>query len=388
MDCWATIHNVELSVDHEIIDTRPIVVCGVALALAQDKWVGFEMERKEESRLIRERKVNNSKMMASQFLREECVYLAKLSKVLFRYGDMREFMEGVAKMGVKELTNDERYLLCFAYKKIIRVKINTWKVICSIEQKEKNLAKVERAKIISKYKNKIGFDISMICLAILELLESENSYLIEQTLPKESYKFYLENLAEHIDMTMGNRIENELTKICDVILNILESHLVSHNTLLGVSAESFAYLYTDYFILKEKIDYKIVSKLSLEDNVYLASVAEEAEQYDDVVEVMRNIVEKVGVEKLTLEQRYILHLAYEKLLLSIGASWRLLIMFTIRGNSTVITEKYWNMIRSELDKMYDELEKLMQPKAPEMQQHTFEKSPCKYYFEIQSVLNT
>ncbi|PIA53557.1 hypothetical protein AQUCO_00900261v1 [Aquilegia coerulea] len=341
-----------------------------------------------------------SKMMASQFLREECVYLAKLSKVLFRYGDMREFMEGVAKMGVKELTNDERYLLCFAYKKIIKVKIKTWKVICSIEQKEKNLAKVERAKIISKYKNKIGFDISMICLAILELLESENSYLIEQTLPKESYKFYLENLAEHIDMTMGNRIENELTKICNGILNILESHLVSHNTLLGVSAESFAYLYTDYFILKEKIDYrkclasfkveaepdmkKIVSKLSLEDNVYLASVAEEAEQYDDVVEVMRNIVEKVGVEKLTLEQRYILHLAYEKLLLSIGASWRLLIVFSVRENSTVITEKYWNMIRSELDKMYDELEKLMQPKAPAMKQHTFEKSPCKYYFEIQS----
>jgi len=68
--------------------------------------------------------------------REDNVYLAKLAEQAERYDEMVDAMKKVAALNV-ELTVEERNLLSVAYKNVIGARRAAWRIIASIEQKEK-----------------------------------------------------------------------------------------------------------------------------------------------------------------------------------------------------------------------------------------------------------
>ncbi|KAH0688828.1 hypothetical protein KY285_015984 [Solanum tuberosum] len=126
--------------------------------------------------------------------REENVYMAKLAEQAERYEEMVEFMEKVAKVDVEELTVEERNLLSVAYKNVIGARRASWRIISSIEQKEESRGNEDHVSSIKEYRAKIEAELSKICDGILSLLES---HLVPSASTAESKVFYLKMKGDY-----------------------------------------------------------------------------------------------------------------------------------------------------------------------------------------------
>lgn len=118
--------------------------------------------------------------------RDENVYLAKLAEQAERFDEMVDAMKQVAQMGV-ELTVEERNLLSVAYKNVIGARRASWRVISSIEQQEALKGNTQTTSRMKDYRQKVEKELSGICNDILEILER---YLIPSANTGESSVFY------------------------------------------------------------------------------------------------------------------------------------------------------------------------------------------------------
>ncbi|KAE8703855.1 14-3-3-like protein [Hibiscus syriacus] len=126
--------------------------------------------------------------------REENVYMAKLAEQAERYEEMVEFMEKVAKTVDVELTVEERNLLSVAYKNVVGARRASWRIISSIEQKEESRRNEDHVATIKEYRAKIEAELSKICDGILSLLES---HLVPSASSAESKVFYLKMKGDY-----------------------------------------------------------------------------------------------------------------------------------------------------------------------------------------------
>ena len=134
-------------------------------------------------------------MSPAEGSRDENVYLAKLAEQAERYEEMVEFMEKVAKtVDVEELTVEERNLLSVAYKNVIGARRASWRITSSIEQKEESRGNDDHVAIIKEYRGKIEAELSKICQGILKLLDS---HLIPTATIAESKVFYLKMKGDY-----------------------------------------------------------------------------------------------------------------------------------------------------------------------------------------------
>ena len=121
--------------------------------------------------------------------------MAKLAEQAERYEEMVEFMEKVAKaVDSDELTVEERNLLSVAYKNVIGARRASWRIISSIEQKEESRGNEDHVNIIKEYRGKIEAELSKICDGILGLLET---HLIPSASSAESKVFYLKMKGDY-----------------------------------------------------------------------------------------------------------------------------------------------------------------------------------------------
>jgi len=127
-----------------------------------------------------------SSTMTHDESREDSVYMAKLAEQAERYDEMVEAMKRVAKLDV-ELTVEERNLLSVAYKNVIGARRASWRIISSIEQKEENKGNENHVKRIKEYRNKVEKELSDICQDILSVLDQ---HLIVSSTTGESKVFY------------------------------------------------------------------------------------------------------------------------------------------------------------------------------------------------------
>ncbi|KAJ4733424.1 14-3-3 protein [Rhynchospora pubera] len=126
--------------------------------------------------------------------RDEIVYLAKLAEQAERYEEMVEQMEKVVKTIQDELTVEERNLLSVAYKNVIGARRASWRIISSIEQKEESRGNESHVTLIKEYRGKIEAELSKICDGILKLLES---HLVPSAGGAESKVFYLKMKGDY-----------------------------------------------------------------------------------------------------------------------------------------------------------------------------------------------
>ncbi|XP_078433436.1 14-3-3-like protein GF14-C [Wolffia australiana] len=127
--------------------------------------------------------------------REENVYMAKLAEQAERYEEMVEFMEKVVKaVNTEELTVEERNLLSVAYKNVIGARRASWRIISSIEQKEESRGNEGHVSLIKDYRGKIETELSKICESILKLLDS---HLVPSASSAESKVFYLKMKGDY-----------------------------------------------------------------------------------------------------------------------------------------------------------------------------------------------
>ena len=127
--------------------------------------------------------------------REDHVYMAKLAEQAERYEEMVEFMEKVVKaVDTEELSVEERNLLSVAYKNVIGARRASWRIISSIEQKEESRGNEDHVTLIKDYRGEIEAELSKICDGILNLLDS---HLIPSSTAAESKVFYLKMKGDY-----------------------------------------------------------------------------------------------------------------------------------------------------------------------------------------------
>jgi len=118
--------------------------------------------------------------------REDSVYLAKLAEQAERYEEMVENVKAVTSLG-EELTVEERNLLSVAYKNVIGARRASWRIVSSIEQKEESKGNEVQVGLIKEYRQKIEGELAKICEDILEVL---SKHLIPSAQSGESKVFY------------------------------------------------------------------------------------------------------------------------------------------------------------------------------------------------------
>merc|ERR1712032_1014971 len=110
-----------------------------------------------------------------------------------RYDEMADSMEEVGKAG-SELSTEERNLLSVAYKNAVGSRRAAWRIITSVEQKEKTKGNEEQAKYAKEYCTKVEAELQKICDAILSLLGKN---LIPKASTGESKVFYQKMMADY-----------------------------------------------------------------------------------------------------------------------------------------------------------------------------------------------
>jgi len=118
--------------------------------------------------------------------RDSIVYKAKLAEQAERYDEMAEFMKSVAQMG-EELSVEERNLLSVAYKNAVGARRASWRIISSVEQKEKSKGNSSNVSLAGQYRKQVEEELNKICHEILSLLDE---YLIKAATTSESRVFY------------------------------------------------------------------------------------------------------------------------------------------------------------------------------------------------------
>jgi len=125
--------------------------------------------------------------------REKDVYFAKLAEQAERYDEMATHMEAVGQAG-DELSVEERNLLSVAYKNAVGSRRAAWRIITSVEQKEKSKGNEENAKFAKEYCGKVEAELDKICGTILTLLGDK---LIPKASSGESKVFYQKMKADY-----------------------------------------------------------------------------------------------------------------------------------------------------------------------------------------------
>merc|ERR1712232_1052524 len=125
--------------------------------------------------------------------REKEVYFAKLAEQAERYDEMASHMETVGKLP-DELSVEERNLLSVAYKNAVGGRRAAWRIITSVEQKEKTKGNEDNAKFAREYCEKVEKELDTICGTILELL---NGNLLAKASTDESKVFYHKMKADY-----------------------------------------------------------------------------------------------------------------------------------------------------------------------------------------------
>ncbi|TAQ83225.1 hypothetical protein B7494_g8448 [Chlorociboria aeruginascens] len=153
---------------------------------------------------------------------EDSVYLAKLAEQAERYEEMVENMKSVASED-QELTVEERNLLSVAYKNVIGARRASWRIVTSIEQKEESKGNSSQVGLIKEYRQKIEAELAKICEDILEVLDK---HLIPSAKSGESKVFYHKMKGDYhrylAEFAIGDKRKESADKSLEAYKNATE----------------------------------------------------------------------------------------------------------------------------------------------------------------------
>merc|ERR1712066_1165554 len=156
-----------------------------------------------------------------------------------RYDEMKDHMEEVGKL-TEELTVEERNLLSVAYKNAVGSRRAAWRIITSVEQKEKTKGNESQAQLAKEYCGTVEKELQNICDQILGLLDKN---LIPKSTGGESKVFYQKMkadyyryIAEFSDGTAKADAAEEARKAYEEAATVAEKDLaVTHPIRLGLA---------------------------------------------------------------------------------------------------------------------------------------------------------
>ncbi|KAB8302521.1 hypothetical protein EYC80_005913 [Monilinia laxa] len=139
-----------------------------------------------------------------------------------RYEEMVENMKSVASED-QELSVEERNLLSVAYKNVIGARRASWRIVTSIEQKEESKGNSSQVTLIKEYRQKIEAELAKICEDILEVLDK---HLIPSAKSGESKVFYHKMKGDYhrylAEFAIGDKRKESADKSLEAYKNATE----------------------------------------------------------------------------------------------------------------------------------------------------------------------
>jgi 14-3-3 protein epsilon len=219
--------------------------------------------------------------------RDKAVYFAKLAEQAERYDEMADQMELVGNQ-TEELSVEERNLLSVAYKNAVGSRRAAWRIITSVEQKEKTKGNEEQAKYAKEYCSKVEAELQKICDTILGLLDNN---LIPKASNGESKVFYQKMkadyyryIAEFSDGDSKSKAAENARLAYEDASKVAEKDLVvTHPIRLGLALN---YSVFQYEVLQNPDEACKMARTAFEDAIAeLDNVAEES--YKDSTLIMQ-----------------------------------------------------------------------------------------------------
>ncbi|CAK9028650.1 unnamed protein product [Durusdinium trenchii] len=124
---------------------------------------------------------------------------------------MADYMKAVGDDG-SELSVEERNLLSVAYKNTVGSRRAAWRIISSVEQKEKSKGNETQAGYAKDYRVKVENELQKICDTILKLLDQG---LIPKATQAESKVFYQKMKADYYRYIAEFRSGDEKSKAAE-----------------------------------------------------------------------------------------------------------------------------------------------------------------------------
>eukprot|EP00445_Apocalathium_hangoei_P070445 CAMPEP_0204146744 /NCGR_PEP_ID=MMETSP0361-20130328/22305_1 /ASSEMBLY_ACC=CAM_ASM_000343 /TAXON_ID=268821 /ORGANISM="Scrippsiella Hangoei, Strain SHTV-5" /LENGTH=239 /DNA_ID=CAMNT_0051100867 /DNA_START=58 /DNA_END=777 /DNA_ORIENTATION=+ len=179
--------------------------------------------------------------------RDKEVYFAKLAEQAERYDEMADHMENVGKLG-DELSVEERNLLSVAYKNAVGSRRAAWRIITSVEQKEKSKGNEDNAKFANEYCKIVEGELQKICDTILGLLDgnliskasSGESKVFYQKMKADYYRYIAEFTTDEKKTNAANSAEEAYADAAKVAEKDLA---VTHPIRLGLALNYSVFLY-------------------------------------------------------------------------------------------------------------------------------------------------
>jgi 14-3-3 protein epsilon len=219
--------------------------------------------------------------------REKNVYFAKLAEQAERYDEMADYMKEVGGIP-QELSVEERNLLSVAYKNAVGSRRAAWRIITSIEQKEKSKGNTQNAEFCHEYVVKVEKELDDICGTILTLL---NGNLLEKASSDETKVFYHKMkadyylyMAEYKDGDAKKHAADDARKSYEEATTVAGTGLaVTHPIRLGLALN---YSVFQYEVLGNPDDACKMARTAFEDAIAeLDNVAEDS--YKDSTLIMQ-----------------------------------------------------------------------------------------------------
>merc|ERR1712176_281834 len=195
--------------------------------------------------------------------------------------------ESVGKTG-DELSVEERNLLSVAYKNAVGSRRAAWRIITSVEQKEKTKGNEEQAKHAKEYCTKVEVELQGICDKILALLDGN---LIPKATTGESKVFYQKMkadyyryIAEFTDGDKKSTAANNAKLAYEEAAKVAEKDLVvTHPIRLGLALNFSVF---QYEVLSNPDEACKMARTAFEDAIAeLDNVAEDS--YKDSTLIMQ-----------------------------------------------------------------------------------------------------
>jgi len=219
--------------------------------------------------------------------RAKSVYFAKLAEQAERYDEMAEHMEDVGK-GDSELSVEERNLLSVAYKNAVGSRRAAWRIITSVEQKEKSKGNEENANFAKEYCGKVEAELDKICKTILGLLDGKliatasngESKVFYQKMKADYYRY----IAEFSDGQKKTDAAESARKAYEEAQKVAEKDLaVTHPIRLGLALNFSVF---QYEVLSQPDEACKMARTAFEDAIAeLDNVAEDS--YKDSTLIMQ-----------------------------------------------------------------------------------------------------
>merc|ERR1712206_66550 len=204
-----------------------------------------------------------------------------------RYDEMANHMENVGK-SPDELSVEERNLLSVAYKNAVGSRRAAWRIITSVEQKEKSKGNENSAKYAKEYCSKVEGELQKICDTILSILDGN---LIAKATNGESKVFYQKMkadyyryIAEFTDGDKKSTAAENAKKAYEEAQKVAEKDLaVTHPIRLGLALNFSVF---QYEVLSQPEEACKMARTAFEDAIAeLDNVAEDS--YKDSTLIMQ-----------------------------------------------------------------------------------------------------